>query len=291
MPLSELTELVILLDHANLEASAESGALVRRIEQIGTLLERVGAANAAAQLGLAASLLGRSRRTAEEGEGIRGTVRTLVTAVERAFHVDTPMSEGAHAPSGAQSGALAARRESRRPSAAIQLRLRVAHDMMLGEMLVHFGVVTQTQLETALQLQRGTRRRLGEVLVEQGITTQAEIQLALDYQQRIRENSGAERKAEPGASVRASSPSAPLPSGEKHPAQLRMATELLLGEILVLQDVITRKELEQALQQQRRDGLLLGETLLRSGRVTRHQLQSALTMQGSRRCSRTRPKE
>ncbi|MSR61226.1 MAG: hypothetical protein EXS08_02095 [Planctomycetes bacterium] len=292
MPLSELTELVAELDGANLDIPAEAGALVRRMEQIGALLERVGAASSAAQLALAANLLARSSRLSGEGEEVRRTARTLVSAVERAFHLGPAPTENARA----RAAAPEAERGSRRPTAHTQLRLSVARDMLLGEMLVHFGVVAQAELELALELQRGTQKRLGEILVEHGFTTQAELELALDHQKRIRGVARATppaqapaRSAEaPPASSAARSPSAPLPSVEKQPARLRMATELLLGEILVLQGAITRKELEQALLQQRKSGQLLGETLLKSGRVSRQQIHSALTMQGSSRRSRTR---
>jgi type II secretory ATPase GspE/PulE/Tfp pilus assembly ATPase PilB-like protein len=44
----------------------------------------------------------------------------------------------------------------------------------LGEMLVHLGLVNQDQINTALEMQRTTKRRLGTILVEQGhLTTDA----------------------------------------------------------------------------------------------------------------------
>jgi len=279
MPLSELTELVTRLDGASLDVPAEASELVRRIEQVGALLERVGAASSAAQLALAASLVQRaSRRGGEEGDDVRQTVRTLLSTVERAFHLAPPPVEGARA----RPAAAVAERESHRAMAETQLRLLVARDMLLGEMLVHFGVVAQADLEEALALQQGTQKRLGEILVEHGFTSQADIKLALEYQKCIR------AVARPPAPTTKRAPAPPLPQAEKRAAPLRMATELLLGEILVLQGVITRKQLEHALALQRKSGQMLGETLLRSRRVTRHQLESALTMQGSRRRSRTR---
>lgn len=288
MPLSELTELVTALDGASLELPAEVGALTRRIEEIGAMLERIGAANAAAQLALAANLLTRAGRSGDGADDVRQTVLTLVGTVERAFHLGPRTVERARTPGGAGKGG------AEPASADTQARLRVARDMLLGEMLVHFGVVGQAELAKALELQRGSGRRLGEVLVEHGFTTPGEIELALDYQKRIRAVASGARVGAPAGSARTQAgaasgrmPPPPLPA-EKRAAPLRMATELLLGEILVLQGALTRRELEQALQQQRKSGLLLGETLLRSGRVTRNQLQGALTLQGTRRRSRSR---
>jgi hypothetical protein len=59
-----------------------------------------------------------------------------------------------------------------------------------------------------------------------------------------------------------------------------MARDLLLGEVLVLQGVLSRPNLARALEEQRRHGCLLGETLLELKLVSRRQLEAALTFQG-----------
>src|SRR3989304_8120582 len=57
----------------------------------------------------------------------------------------------------------------------------------LGEVLVEAGLITQTQLEQALQSQQATGERLGRVLVSMGLASQDAIakaiasQLGLEY--------------------------------------------------------------------------------------------------------------
>src|SRR5690606_34228457 len=45
----------------------------------------------------------------------------------------------------------------------------------LGEMLLEEGLVTQEQLNEALEMQRRTGRRLGRVVVELGLVTEAQV--------------------------------------------------------------------------------------------------------------------
>ena len=54
--------------------------------------------------------------------------------------------------------------------------------LRLGDVLINGGVITQEQLEKALELQKGTGRKLGEELVDEGITTEDAIAKALSSQ-------------------------------------------------------------------------------------------------------------
>ncbi len=56
----------------------------------------------------------------------------------------------------------------------------------LGSLLIRKGLLTQAQLDTALQVQLKTQQRLGEVLVEQGLLTERQLQKALKKQNRTR---------------------------------------------------------------------------------------------------------
>lgn len=55
----------------------------------------------------------------------------------------------------------------------------------LGDVLVETGTITQEQLETALQRQRGTGRKLGETLVDEGFVSEEQIAHALSEQLRM----------------------------------------------------------------------------------------------------------
>lgn len=54
--------------------------------------------------------------------------------------------------------------------------------LRLGDLLVDNGVITQEQLDTALQLQVGTGRKLGEVLIDEGIADDETITRVLSSQ-------------------------------------------------------------------------------------------------------------
>ncbi len=56
---------------------------------------------------------------------------------------------------------------------------------MIGELLVYrYRLITREQRDAALAQQRepGKHRRLGEVLVQMGLVTEGDLQEALDYQ-------------------------------------------------------------------------------------------------------------
>ena len=52
----------------------------------------------------------------------------------------------------------------------------------LGQILINAGLITQEQLEKALEIQRGTTKRIGAVLVESGIVNEREMATALSRQ-------------------------------------------------------------------------------------------------------------
>jgi len=275
MAFTELSRIVERLQSGR-SAPHERAGLARELATVRDVLLRLGASESAAQLDLAADLLAGGSAEAE----LERMVLTLVEPLERAFRCETP------APLPAPAG--------RERSAPLRAKLGIARDMLLGEMLVHFGVVAPEQLARALEERRTSRQRLGEILVAQGATTAEEIERALAYQARLRGES------KPAATAPEPSPSAPARRPERRPAparvakaapaaaqpppaapaRFRMARDLLLGEVLVLQGVLSRPNLARALELQRRRGCLLGETLLELKLVTRRQLEAALTFQG-----------
>lgn len=54
---------------------------------------------------------------------------------------------------------------------------------LLGALLVYkYHLITQEQLNEALEEQRGSSRRIGEILLEKGLITESELKRALEYQ-------------------------------------------------------------------------------------------------------------
>lgn len=284
MPLSELTEIVTRIDEVDLRSPEGRGAIAQRIGQLQTMLDRVGATNSAAQLGVAALLLQRTGDGAPStDEDAKRMVRTLLVAVEQSFHLPTVARAGDTPEAPPSRGKPAQNsRESQQARRTRAAELAVVKDMLLGEVLIHFGVLAPDQICVALELQLDTDQGLGDILVEYGFTSRDEIQRALDYQNMIRSMIAGEPKARTPAEPVAEQPQSVLPAFNRFLGRLRLTTELLLGEVLVLQGTITSKGLERALELQRSSGMLIGEALIQSGAATRADIQRALVTQGRR---------
>ena len=282
MPLSELTELVARIDGADLRSLQGRSAIAQRIGQLQAMLDRIGARNSAARLGVAARLVQRIGDGASSAdEDAQRMVHTLVVAVEQSFHLQ-PIPPAAGTPEDEAPARGAPQKKSRAPRQAKSSRaaeLAVVRDMLLGEVLIHFDVLTPEVICAALELQRDTGQCLGDLLVEHGFTTQDEIDRALGYQNTIRGMITGESKTRTPDPA-AEQPHAPLSAVNRSVGRLRLATELLMGEVLVLNGTITRKALERALAMQRSSGMLIGESLIQTGAATRADIQRALVSQG-----------
>ncbi len=111
----------------------------------------------------------------------------------------------------------------------------------LGTLMVRAGLVTPSQLEEALAVQRrlGAPRPIGQILVEQQVITQRQLNLIL----------------------------------EQHHKRPR------LGEVLVASRAISGEQLALALDHQKRTRLPLGETLVSLNYVTEEVMRQALCTQ------------
>ncbi len=56
------------------------------------------------------------------------------------------------------------------------------HPKKLGEMLVHYKIITPEQLEEGLKIQKNRVKRIGEILIDLGMVTQDEINWVLGKQ-------------------------------------------------------------------------------------------------------------
>jgi type IV pilus assembly protein PilB len=111
----------------------------------------------------------------------------------------------------------------------------------LGELLVQEGLITQEQLDEALQVQAAGANYvlLGQVLIDRNLVTRNQLTAIL----------------------------------------VRYRKRLLLGQILVKAKVITEERLKGALSYQRKTGLRLGDALVQLGLVTETQLRQAICAQ------------
>jgi hypothetical protein len=128
---------------------------------------------------------------------------------------------------------------------------------LIGALFVERGLVSQSQLVVALELQQETGQQLGQILVERFGVERAELaKVVAEHWARMGE-------AKEDVSTRASE------------------SWRQLGEILVSRGFVTREQLVQALDRQRLTGERLGEALVGQGVISKFELAGSLAEQAS----------
>jgi chromosome segregation ATPase len=154
-------------------------------------------------------------------------------------------------------------------------------NLLIGALFVEKGLVTQEQLDIALEEQQRTGNRLGEVLVERFGVSRLDLASALAEQWAEYERQGTTEQQESHAETRdlvavsdeeRASPGEPAEDPEAAPKRP-------IGEIFVERGMISADELELALSEQRESGRRLGEILVEKGNLSRLELASALADQ------------
>ena len=119
---------------------------------------------------------------------------------------------------------------------------------LIGALFVERGLVSQSQLVVALELQQETGQQLGQILVERfGVERTELAKVVAEHWARMGE-------AKEDVSTRASE------------------SWRQLGEILVSRGFVTREQLIQALERQRLTGERLGEALVGQGVISKFEL-------------------
>ncbi|HBN07898.1 MAG TPA: hypothetical protein DD435_04355 [Cyanobacteria bacterium UBA8530] len=118
----------------------------------------------------------------------------------------------------------------------------------LGDLLLKSKRINQGQLGRALEVQKQTNEKIGAVLVRFGLISENELTAVLTWQEDC-------------------SKSAPH------------AVKLLLGEILVATDIISRDQLVEVLKQQKLTKRQIGDILVDTGFVKPKQINEALKIQ------------
>ena len=126
---------------------------------------------------------------------------------------------------------------------------------LIGALFVERGLVSQSQLVVALELQQETGQQLGQILVERfGVERTELAKVVAEHWARMGE-------AKEDASTRASE------------------SWRQLGDILVSRGFVSREQLVQALERQRLTGERLGEALVGQGVISKFELAGALAEQ------------
>ncbi len=146
----------------------------------------------------------------------------------------------------------------------------IIESRLIGELFVERGLVTEAELEQALELQAAQGGKLGEILVAEFGVSRVELASALAQQW-----AEAERGAR--AEVGDDQPEPAVPAEDIVPTVQPLRRPL--GEIFVERGLVTEAELEAALETQRQSGAKLGEILVAQGVLSRLDLAGALADQ------------
>jgi hypothetical protein len=129
---------------------------------------------------------------------------------------------------------------------------------LIGSLFVERGLVSESQIRVALEIQEKTDQQLGEILVERFGVSRAELAVVV-----------AEQWQDTGR-----------PAGPVLESALS-ADWRRIGEIFVTRGFVTEEELQSALDRQNQTGERLGEALVSLGVITKFELAGALGEQMS----------
>ena len=139
-------------------------------------------------------------------------------------------------------------------------RVNVAETLtarLIGTVFVERGLLSESQIRVALEIQRETGQQLGQILVERFGVSRHELASVV-----------AEQWAEFGRS-----------GMETDPASNESWRRL--GDIFVERGFVTPEQLEQALARQRETGERVGEALVAQGSISKFELAGALAEQAA----------
>src|SRR5262245_9075556 len=129
---------------------------------------------------------------------------------------------------------------------------------VIGTVFVQRGLLSESQIRVALEIQRETGQQLGQILVERYGVSRQELAGVV-----------AEQWADMGRSM----PSATDPEANESWRRL--------GDIFVERGFVTPEQLEHALARQRETGERVGEALVAQGSISKFELAGALAEQMS----------
>ena len=151
--------------------------------------------------------------------------------------------------------------------------------LLIGALFVEKGLITQEQLDVALEEQQRNGERLGEILVERFGVSRLDLASALAEQWAEYERQGTTEQQESHAESRDVAAVSDEWSGTPEASDDEAAPKRPIGEIFLERGMVSADELERALDEQRESGRRLGEILVGKGNLSRLELASALADQ------------
>ena len=141
----------------------------------------------------------------------------------------------------------------------------------LGDVIREMGLMDSNQIDDLLMVQCQSKQRLGDIIAQLGKLGPAELRTAIDLHAKVKEYAVMRAEQDPCGE-------AMLPLARWH--------ETLLGELLVIGEVITPEQLNQAIVIQRATGLRIGEVLVQQGMCSSQQVLESIRLQEKLRHTR-----
>ena len=153
----------------------------------------------------------------------------------------------------------------------------VVDDMLLGQILLRRGYVTEEEIDASVQLQNLRKIRFGEAVIELGFASWEQVVEALNYQDACMQLRASAREKSGGRT--------PVYSEIEtlEAKSLRLVSDIMLGQVMLERGMISQKALDTALASQRASGMRIGEALVQTGACTWDQVEAGLRLQAQRR--------
>ncbi|HEY9681337.1 MAG TPA: tetratricopeptide repeat protein [Oculatellaceae cyanobacterium] len=156
---------------------------------------------------------------------------------------------------------------------------RYPTDMLLGELMVKAGVITQAQLDDALKLSANKHLQLGQMLIMAGNISPRDLQAAVDAQSMLRDRSVDQATAAKCLKIATKTGMSFADVYRDQIGQRTDSSTNKLGELLLDAHLIDREQFGKAMQRSLATGLPLGRILVLNGAISEHILTEALEIQ------------
>jgi Tfp pilus assembly protein PilF len=154
-------------------------------------------------------------------------------------------------------------------------------DFLLGDLLVKAGIVSQKQLDEAVQHLGGKNLNVGQMLIVSRYITARDLQVAVDAQSALRDRVVDLNTAVRGlkSACRTGVPFSEAIKDTQDPASTKVIPTNKLGELLLEAGIIDGDQFGKALQRSLSTGLPLGRILVLNGAISDSLLTTALEIQ------------
>ncbi len=156
---------------------------------------------------------------------------------------------------------------------------RYPNDILLGELMVRSGVITQQMLDDAVKLSASRHVQLGQMLQMAGKISPRDLQAAVDAQSMLRDRSIDQVIAAKCLKIACKTG---MSFAEVYRDQIGQRTDAStnkLGELLLDAHLIDREQFGKAMQRSLATGLPLGRILVLNGAISENILTEALEIQ------------